>query len=133
MIPLWFQACIYWKKFVIWRHHFLRSIFSMIGPFFDGSAWSDPYVKDTVYFTALVATIYYNKRSVVDSKKIEEYVYFRKTIVALLRDTYLFHRTSCNIFLKNRAVFKRLKAQTEIPYFHGEYVRQFHNSDWKYS
>ena len=28
----------------------------------------------------LVATIHYNKRSVVDSRKIEEYAYLRKTI-----------------------------------------------------
>ena len=37
-----------------------------------------------VYLTALVATIHYNKWSVTDSRKSEEYVYFRKTIVALL-------------------------------------------------
>ena len=35
------------------------------------------------YFTTLVATIHYNKRSLVDLRKIEEHVYFRKTIVAL--------------------------------------------------
>ena len=37
-----------------------------------------------VYFRELVATIHYKKQSVVDLRKIEEYVYFRKTIVALL-------------------------------------------------
>ena len=30
MIPPWFQAFIYWKKSVIWRHHFQSSIFSML-------------------------------------------------------------------------------------------------------
>ena len=29
MIPPWIQPCIYWKKSVKWRHHFLLSIFSM--------------------------------------------------------------------------------------------------------
>ena len=37
--------------------------------------------RHCVYFATLVATIDYNKRSVVDSRKIEEYVYFRKIIV----------------------------------------------------
>ena len=36
-----------------------------------------------VYFTTLVATIHYNKQFVVDSRKIEKYVYLRKPIVAL--------------------------------------------------
>ena len=35
-----------------------------------------------VYFTKLVAAIHYNKRSVVDSRKNEEYV--QETIVAML-------------------------------------------------
>ena len=30
LIPPWFQTCIYWKNFVIRRHHLQRSIFSMI-------------------------------------------------------------------------------------------------------
>ena len=47
MIPPWFYPCIYWKKSVKWRHHFLPSIFSVIVSFFHGSAWSDPYVEDT--------------------------------------------------------------------------------------
>ena len=50
------QACIYWKNFVIWRHHFQPSIFSMIVSLFHGSTWSNPHVKETVYFTALVKT-----------------------------------------------------------------------------
>ena len=37
-----------------------------------------------VYFTTLVATIHYYKRSVVDLRKFEGYVYLRKAIVALL-------------------------------------------------
>ena len=37
-----------------------------------------------LYFTRLHAVIHYNKRSVVDSRKFEGYVYLRKTIAALL-------------------------------------------------
>ena len=36
-----------------------------------------------VYFTTLIATIHYNKQPVVDSRKIEGYIYLRKTIAAL--------------------------------------------------
>ena len=51
MTPSWFWACIYWKKSVIWRHHFLLSIFSMIVSLFHGSAWSNLYVQDTVFIS----------------------------------------------------------------------------------
>ena len=63
------HACIYRKKSVIWRHQFHPSIF---------------YGIFIVYFTTFVAPIHYNKQSVVDSRKFEGYVYFRKAIVALL-------------------------------------------------
>ena len=87
-----------------------------------------------VYFTRLVATIHYDKWSVVDSRKIGEYVSFGKTIVdCSFKGTYLFHRTSCNIFFfKKKCCVKCLNALTGIPFFHGECVKQFHNSDWKY-
>ena len=39
---------MYWKKFVMWRHHFQPSIFSMIVSLFHGSTGSDPHVKETV-------------------------------------------------------------------------------------
>ena len=86
MIPPCFQTCIDWKKSVIWRHHFQPSIFSLIVSLFQGATWDNSRQKNCVYFTALVATIHYNKQSVigVDSTKIEGYVYLRKTIVALL-------------------------------------------------
>ena len=72
MIPRCFQACIYWKKSVIWPRHFQSSIFSVMVLLFHGSSWSNPHVKERVYFTTLVATIHYNKRSVLDSRKIEK-------------------------------------------------------------
>ena len=84
MIPPWFQAFLYWKKSAIWWHHFQPAVFSMTVSLFHGSTWSNPQVKETVYFTTLVATIHHNKWSVVDSRKIEEYIYLRKTIVVLL-------------------------------------------------
>ena len=87
IIPPWFKACIYWKKSVTWWHHFDPSIFSMIVSLFHGSTWSDPHVKRStwlcVYFTTLVAAIHYNKWSVVDSRKIEVYVYWKKTTVPI--------------------------------------------------
>ena len=83
MIPLVIQAGIYWKKSVIWRHHFQPSILSLIVPLFHGSTWSNPHVKETVYFTTVVKTIHYNKWSVIDSRKIEGYVYLRETTVPL--------------------------------------------------
>ena len=51
IISPWFQACIYWKKFVIWWHHFQPSIFSMIVSLFQGSTWSNPHVKETVFIS----------------------------------------------------------------------------------
>ena len=67
-----------------------RNVYIAAIHFFCGSViihrsfWSDPYVKDTDFFTTLFATIHYNKRSVVDLRKFEEYVYLGKAIVALL-------------------------------------------------
>ena len=51
IIPPWFQACIYWKKFVSWRHHFQPSIFSMIVSSFHGSTWRNPHLKETVFIS----------------------------------------------------------------------------------
>ena len=74
------------------RHAFLERsllyddiipIFSVKESLFHGSPWSDPSQGHCVYFTTLAAAIHYNKRSVVDSRKIEEDVYLRKTIAAL--------------------------------------------------
>ena len=70
IIPPSFQACIYWKKFVSWRHHFQPSIF-----FYNSFIISQEHLKKSasqekcVYFTALFAAIHYNRWSVVDSRK----------------------------------------------------------------
>ena len=85
IIPPWFQTCIYWKKFVSWRNHFQLSIFSVIVSLFHGSNWRNPRVKETVLISQ-----YFLQPSIIISglwlirEKVEEYVYFRKTIVALL-------------------------------------------------
>ena len=70
IVSPWFQACIYWKKFVSWRHHFQPSIL-----FCDSVIISREHLKKStcqgncVYFTTRFATIHYNKRSVVDLRK----------------------------------------------------------------
>ena len=85
MIPPWLQAFLYWKKFVIWRYHFQPAIFSMIVSLFHGSTWSNPHVKETVFISQ-----HFLQPSIIISglwlirEKVEEYVYLRKTIVALL-------------------------------------------------
>ena len=85
IIPPWFQACIYLKKFVMWQHHSQPSIFSMIVSLFHGSTWSNPHVKETVFISQ-----HFLQPSIIISglwlirEKVEEYVYLRKTIVALL-------------------------------------------------
>ena len=78
LIPPWFQACIYWKKFVIWRHHLQPSIFSMIVSLLHGS---NPHVKETV-FISQSSIIIVGLRLI--REKVEEYVYFGKTVLDLL-------------------------------------------------
>ena len=124
MIPPWSQACIYWKKSVIWRHHFHF--------FYDSVIFSPERLKRSicqghcVYFTALVTTIRYNKRSGVDSRKIEEYVSgkpFQENHCgpALLKvPIYSTKLVAIPLFKKYRV--KCLKALTDIPFFHGECV-----------
>ena len=73
------------KRFVIWRHHLQPSIFSMIVSLFHGSTWSNPHVKETVFISQyfLQPSIIINGLRLI-REKVEEYVYLRKTIVALL-------------------------------------------------
>ena len=84
----WFQGCISWKKSVIWWYHFQSSVFLWYESFLwviisrEHLKWS-VWQGKCVYFTTLVEAVYNNKRSVVDSRKFEEYVYLRKTIVDL--------------------------------------------------
>ena len=69
---------------------YMTRSFPAIHFFYDSVTFSLERLKRSIcqghcgYFTTLVTPIYYNKRSFIDSRKIEEYVYFRKTIVTLL-------------------------------------------------
>ena len=92
LIPPWFQACIYWKKFVIWRHHIQPSIFSMTVSLFHCSTWSNLHVKETVFISQyfLQPSIIINGLRLI-REKVEEYVYLMKTIVALLFSRWLFN------------------------------------------
>ena len=118
IIPPWFQACIYWKKFVIWRHHLQPSIFSMIVSLFHRSTWSSPQVNETVII--LFATIHYNKRSAVDSRKIWRVCLFEENHCspAVLKVPIYFTEQVAIIFVWK--VVKCTKSLTEIPFFHGE-------------
>ena len=81
-IPPWFQACIYWKK--SWRHHFHPFIF-----FYDSVIISREHLKKStwqgncVYLIKRFATIHYNKRFVVDSRKSWRVCLFQKSHCAL--------------------------------------------------
>ena len=85
IIPPWFQAYIYWKKFLSWRYHFLPSIFSVIMLLFHRSTWRNSHAKETVFIS-----LHFLQPSIKISglwlirEKVQEYVYFRKTVVALL-------------------------------------------------
>ena len=123
IIPPWFQASIYWKRFVSWRHHFQPSIFSiMTVSLFHGSTWRNPYVKETVFISQhlLQPSIEISGLWLVP-EKVEEYVYFRKTIVALVfwRCLFIPQNYFQSFFFEEYCV-KCTKALTEIPFFHGE-------------
>ena len=70
IIPPWFQACIYWKKVC----HMTTS-FSAMHYFYDSVIISPERLKQStcqgncLYFPILFATIHYNKRSAVGSRK----------------------------------------------------------------
>ena len=119
-IPPWFQACIYWKK--SWRHQFQPFIF-----FYDSVIISREHLKKStcqgncVYFTTLFATIHYNKRSVVDSRKSWRVCLLQENHwgPALLKVPIYSTELVAIMFFEKYCV-KCTKALTEIPLFHGE-------------
>ena len=114
IIPPWFQKPIHWKKFVIWRHHFQPSIFSLIVSLLRGNTCSNPHIKESVFiWQHFFATIHYNKRSVVDSRKSWRVCLFEENYCspALLKVPIRFHRTSCNNFCSESTV---LNAQQHL-------------------
>ena len=112
---------IYWKKSVIWRHHFLPYIFSKIMSFFYGSVWSDPYIKNTMFISQhlLQPSITTSCMWLIREKLKSMFISGKPLWPCSFKDTYLFHRTSCNNFCLKSTV---LNALTEIPFFHGECV-----------
>ena len=70
IIPPWFQACIYWKKF-----YDMTTSFTAIHFFYDSVIISRQHLKQStcqgncLNFTIPFATIHYNKRSAEDSRK----------------------------------------------------------------
>ena len=86
IIPPWFQAWIYWNKFVIWRHHFQPSNFSMIVSLFHVSTWSNPHVNETVFISQ-----HFLQPSIIMSglwliwENVEEYVEENHCSPALLK------------------------------------------------
>ena len=104
--------------------------------FYDSVVISREHLKQStfqgncVYFIALLATIHYNKRSVVDSRKIEEYVYLRKTIACSFKGANLFHRTSYNnASLKSNV----LNAQKHLQRSHSFMVNQYSDITFMFS
>ena len=85
IIPPCFLTSKYWKKFVSWRHHFQPSIFSIIVSLLYGSTWRNPHVKETVFISQLFLQPSFTTSGLwLIREKLEEYVYFRKTMVVLL-------------------------------------------------
>ena len=129
IIPPWFQAYIYWKKFVSWRHHFQPSIFSMIVSLFHGSTWRNPHVKETVFISQyFLQPSIIIKPSVVDSRNswfISEKALWRLSY----KGAYLFHRTSCNNFFLRSTV---LNAQKYLQRFQSFMVNQHSEITLKY-
>ena len=120
-IPPWFQACIYWKKVC----HMTTS-FSAMHYFYDSVIISPERLKQStcqgncLYFPILFATIHYNKRSAVDSRKSWRVCLFEENHCnpAVLKVPIYFTEQVAIIFVWK--VVKCTKSLTEIPFFHGE-------------
>ena len=86
MMPPRFQACIYWRKSVNWRHQLQPSIFSMVMSLFHGSTWSNPYVKDTVFIS----------QHLLQSSKVR--IYSKELIVMIYvwKVMCLMHESTCS-------------------------------------
>ena len=96
MILPWFQACVYWKKSVIWRYQLQPSIFYMKVLLCHGSTWSDPCVKDTVFISQ-----HFLQSSIITTgvwliQKNWNVCLFEESHCS--QGAHLFHRTSCSNF-----------------------------------
>ena len=104
---------------------FMTTSFPAIHFFYNSAIISREHLKKSTcqgncaYFTTLFATIHYNISGLwLIREKVEEYVYFRKTIVTLLLPIHSTELVAIS-FSKKYCV-KCTKALTEIPFFHGE-------------
>ena len=112
--------------------HILKEVgymtsFSAIHFFYDSVIILWEYLKQStcqrncVYYTTLIATVHFNKRSVVNSRKIEDYVHLRKSIVALLFLKVPIYSTELvAIIFVGKYCIKCTKALTGILFFLGE-------------
>ena len=121
MIPPWFQACIYWKKSVIWQHHFQASIFSMLVSLYHRSTWDNPYIKKTLFISQHLL-----QPSIIASGL---WIIWEKWRVCLFEENhcsfkgaYLFRRTSCNNFCLKSTV---VNAQKHLQRSHSFMVNQY--------
>ena len=118
LIPPWFQACINWKKFVIWRHHLIH--FCDEVSLFHGSTWSNSHVKETVLISQylLQPSIIINGLQLI-REKVEECLFEESHCSpAVFKVAICCTEQVVIIFLWK--VVKCAKAITEIPFFHGK-------------
>ena len=122
IIAPWFQACIYWKKVC-----YMTTSFKAIHFFYDSVNILWEHLKQStclgncLYFTILFATIHYNKRSAVDSRKSWRLCLFEENHGSLAEGSYLFHSPSCNNFCLKSTV---LNAQKHLQRSHSFMVNQ---------
>ena len=107
----WFQACIYWNKFVSWRHYFQPSIFTIIVSLFHGSTWRNPHVKETVVISQhfLQPSIIISGMGWFEKMLMSMFISGKPLRSCSFKGAYLFHRTSCNIFFLKNTVLNSQK------------------------
>ena len=121
IIAPWFQACIYWKKVC-----YMTTSFKAIHFFYDSVNILREHLKQStclgncLYLTILFATIHYNKRFAVDSRKSWRVCLFEENHCspAVSKVPIYFTEQVAIIFVWK--VVKCRKALTKIPIFHGE-------------
>ena len=129
MISPWFQACIYWKKSVIWRHQSKPSISPLVVSLFHGSPLSDPYVKDTVFISQifLLPSIITSGSLIWENLK-DVFIWGKSLQPCCLKGVYFFHKSSWITF-----VWKVLCQMHERTCSQPILIWQFHNSNCSYS
>ena len=107
---------------------YMTTSFPAIHFFYDSVIISREHLKQStcqgncLYFTILFATIHYNKRSAVDSRKSWRLCLFEENHGSLAEGSYLFHSPSCNNFCLKSTV---LNAQKHLQRSHSFMVNQY--------